>query len=433
MAGKQARPPPIQPFTLAPGATGQEQLTPAALSSSWLLEGAPLSLDDIPLSSQLPLSASIINTPKFLFPFTNPEDNDPSSTNSLKLEVSDLGTQVQSLIRNYNPEGVFSFGQPQFQAPQQHLQLSSQQQMQQQQSQLQMQQLQQQQQQLQQQIQQSILQQQFMLQQQQLQQQPSVPAFGQQSAFQFKLPPAQLPSAPIASMAASMPSHFDFGSMPMHQFSPAPTVMPQLVDRDQHHQAASSDARSSDSPLQPMAMEDLQYMAPEDLRDQLRKHSLSTIGSKELLVDRLKSFLVTHPEEMPKSARLASEYDPSEEGSGNKKKRISSKHKREPVQADFKTQRDYEAAWEQWRRIRDNNNNSVKKSRNQSKAKKDEHEAICEQKTKENAILEKLVKQLREEVTLLTRMLRNPSALDETERSLLSSLLQPNVSNQDHS
>ena len=52
-----------------------------------------LSLDDIPLSSQLPLSASMLNTPQFLFSFTAPEDSDSPATNHLKQQASQLGQQ----------------------------------------------------------------------------------------------------------------------------------------------------------------------------------------------------------------------------------------------------------------------------------------------------------------------------------------------------
>ncbi len=58
-----------------------------------------------------------------------------------------------------------------------------------------------------------------------------------------------------------------------------------------------------------------------------------------------------------------------------------------------------------------------------SKEKKQEHDKLCQERERENATLEKLVKQLKDEVALLTRMLKQPDTLTAAEKSLLETLL----------
>jgi Tfp pilus assembly protein PilN len=55
-----------------------------------------------------------------------------------------------------------------------------------------------------------------------------------------------------------------------------------------------------------------------------------------------------------------------------------------------------------------------------------EHERLCLEREKENSTLEKLVKQLKDEVALLTRMLKQPDTLNTAEQALLETLLQTN-------
>ena len=53
---------------------------------------------------------------------------------------------------------------------------------------------------------------------------------------------------------------------------------------------------------------------------------------------------------------------------------------------------------------------------------------MCLEREKENSTLEKLVKQLKDEVALLTRMLKQPDSLNTAEQGLLETLLQSNGS-----
>ncbi len=53
----------------------------------------------------------------------------------------------------------------------------------------------------------------------------------------------------------------------------------------------------------------------------------------------------------------------------------------------------------------------MKRSRENAKLKKMDHERLCQEREKENLVLEQLVKQLRQEVIFLTKVLKRPNDL----------------------
>lgn len=105
----------------------------------------------------------------------------------------------------------------------------------------------------------------------------------------------------------------------------------------------------------------------------------------------------------------------------SKKRKASGK--REPQLDDFETEEDFRAAWQRWRETRDNNNESVKRSRQAAKEKRAEHERLYQQRQEENTQLEALVSELKSEVNFLSKVLKNPEALDTQERQRLEQLV----------
>jgi hypothetical protein len=65
----------------------------------------------------------------------------------------------------------------------------------------------------------------------------------------------------------------------------------------------------------------------------------------------------------------------------------------------------------------------VRRSRQLSKSKRVMNERLCAEREQENTRLEDTVKQLRKEVAFLTKVLRTPGNLSESEKSLLATFL----------
>lgn len=84
--------------------------------------------------------------------------------------------------------------------------------------------------------------------------------------------------------------------------------------------------------------------------------------------------------------------------------RKKANHRKEPLREEFPSEDAYMDAWQRWRDIRNNNNESVKKSRENSRAKKMEHDRLCRDREAENARLTREVARLREDVAFLTRV-----------------------------
>jgi len=82
-------------------------------------------------------------------------------------------------------------------------------------------------------------------------------------------------------------------------------------------------------------------------------------------------------------------------------------NKREPELNEYGSKAEFDEAWEKWRQTRDQNNESVKRSRENSRAKKIEHDKLCEERERENSELTVQVQKLREQVTVLTKVRRS--------------------------
>lgn len=102
------------------------------------------------------------------------------------------------------------------------------------------------------------------------------------------------------------------------------------------------------------------------------------------------------------------------------RKRKRQMNKREPERSEFGSEAEFAEAWEKWRQIRDQNNESVKRSRENSRAKKLEHDRLCEERERENSELTSQVQKLREQVTFLTKVLQTEHLSEEDEERVAS-------------
>ncbi|EGD76206.1 hypothetical protein PTSG_00911 [Salpingoeca rosetta] len=149
----------------------------------------------------------------------------------------------------------------------------------------------------------------------------------------------------------------------------------------------------------------------EELRDELRARDLSTTGLKPVLVERLTKALQV---DGASPYRLALTAD---------KRRRRPTNKKEPKRDEYASEQEFQLAWTRWRESRDNNNESVKRSRQLAKQKRDEQERIHREREQQNAQLEKLVSQMRNEVVFLNKVLKTPELLDAQELAQLEDLL----------
>eukprot|EP01147_Barroeca_monosierra_P008299 gene8299-10179_t len=150
----------------------------------------------------------------------------------------------------------------------------------------------------------------------------------------------------------------------------------------------------------------------DELRDELRCRDLPTTGLKPALMDRLSAAL-----EQPGANKHRMGLSQSE------KRRRRPTNKKEPAREEYKTDEEFQLAWTRWRESRDNNNESVKRSRALAKQKRDEQERIHREREQQNAQLEKLVGQMKNEVVFLNKVLKTPELLDAQELSQLEDLL----------
>eukprot|EP00055_Hartaetosiga_balthica_P007593 m.26338 g.26338 ORF g.26338 m.26338 type:complete len:190 (-) comp5849_c0_seq1:561-1130(-) len=152
-------------------------------------------------------------------------------------------------------------------------------------------------------------------------------------------------------------------------------------------------------------------LSVDELRDELRVRGLSTAGLKPSLVDRLTASL-----QQPNACQFRMALKPEK-----KKKRSS--NKKEPTRDEFGSDEEFNLVWTKWRESRDNNNESVKRSRMLARQRRDEQEHLHKERESQNQQLEKLVSQMRNEVTFLNKVLKTPELLDSQELAQLEDLL----------
>eukprot|EP00730_Choanoeca_flexa_P020181 TRINITY_DN9869_c0_g1_i1.p1 TRINITY_DN9869_c0_g1~~TRINITY_DN9869_c0_g1_i1.p1 ORF type:complete len:299 (+),score=67.18 TRINITY_DN9869_c0_g1_i1:102-998(+) len=158
---------------------------------------------------------------------------------------------------------------------------------------------------------------------------------------------------------------------------------------------------------------DPEDMLVEDLRQECRLRNLATSGPKNVLIKRLRS-AVTQDASLP-THRMTD---------GNKRrKRLM--NKREPQRDEFATEEEYQEQWQKWREVRDHNNESVKRSRENARFRKAQHEKQVQQRERENSELATEVSQLREQVAFLTKVLKDPEQLSSAEQQAMKDLVKP--------
>eukprot|EP00054_Salpingoeca_dolichothecata_P016698 m.98487 g.98487 ORF g.98487 m.98487 type:complete len:236 (-) comp22105_c4_seq2:886-1593(-) len=144
----------------------------------------------------------------------------------------------------------------------------------------------------------------------------------------------------------------------------------------------------------------------DELKTELRLRNCVISGNKATLVARLQDAIANGNQPYRLTTR--------------KRKRLN---KKEPQPEDFATAAEYKDAWTRWRDARNNNNQSVKKSRDASRRRRLENELLCEEQERQNEELEQRVDELRDEMSFLLKALRTPDALTAEERSRMRSLL----------
>eukprot|EP00047_Mylnosiga_fluctuans_P001913 m.222395 g.222395 ORF g.222395 m.222395 type:complete len:334 (-) comp10753_c0_seq1:170-1171(-) len=157
---------------------------------------------------------------------------------------------------------------------------------------------------------------------------------------------------------------------------------------------------------------DAEKLTVDDLREELRLRGLATSGSKAVLLERLEEAVATRNDIALN--RLA-----------NVKKRKRNNNKREPLREDFDSDEAYQEAWAKWRDTRDNNNESVKRSREHARQRKFDHEQLCQEREQENKLLVEEVQLLRQQVSCLSKVLQQPEALTADEQMVVRNLLDP--------
>lgn len=98
--------------------------------------------------------------------------------------------------------------------------------------------------------------------------------------------------------------------------------------------------------------------------------------------------------------------------------------KREPQRDEFDSDEAYRLAFVAWKETRESNNQSVKRSRENAKLRKAQHEELCRAREKENLELENQLGALQEEVNLLGRVLQAPQSLSLPEIARLKAVLE---------
>jgi len=158
---------------------------------------------------------------------------------------------------------------------------------------------------------------------------------------------------------------------------------------------------------------------------ELQLRNLDGSGTKKQLLDRLREALlannaVLHRLGIPPTASKAKG---SNGASGGTPKRKRGCNRKEPQREEYQTEDEYKIAWQRWRESRDNNNDSVMRSRENAKKKRKDHERMCQERESENTHLEDLVGSLRSEVAFLAKVLTNPQSLNDQEKMQLQSLV----------
>eukprot|EP00730_Choanoeca_flexa_P017405 TRINITY_DN8382_c0_g1_i1.p1 TRINITY_DN8382_c0_g1~~TRINITY_DN8382_c0_g1_i1.p1 ORF type:complete len:283 (+),score=55.09 TRINITY_DN8382_c0_g1_i1:220-1068(+) len=155
---------------------------------------------------------------------------------------------------------------------------------------------------------------------------------------------------------------------------------------------------------------DIAALTVDELREEMRRRGYPSTGAKTALVDRLQEL-------------INNGKTPAHRLTTNVAKRKRPHTRKEPTRDEFSSDAEFRDAWEKWRVARDNNNLSVKRSREAQRRKKEQHETICKQREAENARLEKELAQMRMKMSFLVRAVSQPQTMTEADQQQLRFML----------
>ena len=113
----------------------------------------------------------------------------------------------------------------------------------------------------------------------------------------------------------------------------------------------------------------------------------------------------------------------------DKKRKPKFNKKREPMRSEFSSQNEYQLAWVKWRENRDNNNDSVKRSREAAKERRYEIQHALETRQEESQKLEESLTTMKTEVQFLKKVLKSPDALTPPEQRRLRDIVSEAMTN----
>eukprot|EP00043_Microstomoeca_roanoka_P015000 m.149659 g.149659 ORF g.149659 m.149659 type:complete len:199 (-) comp16159_c2_seq2:97-693(-) len=155
---------------------------------------------------------------------------------------------------------------------------------------------------------------------------------------------------------------------------------------------------------------DIAALTVDELREEMTRRQLDASGGKAVLCERL-LLAVRNGETPPK--RLTAPF--------SKKKRPHTR--KEPSRDEFATEAEYLKVWNRWRSARNNNNKSVKKSRETQRQRREQHETLCRQREEENQQMENDLRKLKDHISLLVHAVQSPNELTETQVNELRGIL----------
>ena len=200
--------------------------------------------------------------------------------------------------------------------------------------------------------------------------------------------------------------------MPAAAAAPAAAPAPAPTRRQSPRTSAGGKLRAARTPRTP-ALSGLPLrpavLTVQQLREELRARNQTTCGHKPELVARLEN-------ELAKPAALQTAMS-----SLRRYKRPQSK--REPQRHEFDTEMEFVDAWTRWREWRDDNNRSVKRSRERKRMQDRRESKQAAVQERENSLLEKTVVELKRQVALLKRGLRSPATLSSLDHHDLTLIL----------
>lgn len=221
-------------------------------------------------------------------------------------------------------------------------------------------------------------------------------------------PPTQL--VPFAGYAADSPPLSD-ASAANSPYATSSSPATPCAESEEDEAGAATDQETA-----------LQRLTVEELRAELRSRRAAATGRKAELQGRLRRLLkrrgaspVGARRTRPTATRAAPRAgNAARKGSGAPCPKRKRPHTRkEPGREDFASLEEYEAAWSRWREVRDNNNQSVKRSREVQRQRRLAQQEERAARERENDDLERRLWGMKKQVAFLARAVATPCQLTD--------------------